>query len=73
MQLVCKFVPGNAVSRDVLDYILSPDECIGQLSRTRNLQDVLRQLPKPLSDTIPQSAKKTSTAYYLTSNSALFV
>ncbi|MGY3689234.1 hypothetical protein ACXAAV_21350 [Vibrio coralliilyticus] len=58
MQLVCKFVPGNAVSRDVLDYILSPDECIGQLSRTRNLQDVLRQLPKPLSDTIPQSAKK---------------
>ncbi|ERB65230.1 hypothetical protein G3U99_23680 [Vibrio coralliilyticus OCN008] len=58
MQLVCKFVPGNAVSRDVLDYILSPDECIGQLSRTRNLQDVLRQLPKPLSDNIPQSAKK---------------
>ncbi|MCG9595563.1 hypothetical protein L1D15_02380 [Vibrio sp. Isolate25] len=58
MQLICKFVPGNSVSRDVLDYILSPDECIGQLSRTRNLQDMLRQLPKPLSDTLPQSAKK---------------
>ncbi|USD34285.1 MULTISPECIES: hypothetical protein [Vibrio] len=58
MQLICKFVPGNSVSRDVLDYILSPDECIGQLSRTRNLQDILRQLPKPLSDTLPQSAKK---------------
>ncbi|MYM58974.1 hypothetical protein GTG28_07030 [Vibrio sp. OCN044] len=58
MQLICKFVPGNTLSRDVLDYILSPDECIGQLSRTRNLQDVVRQLPKPLSESLPQSAKK---------------
>ncbi|WP_114783736.1 hypothetical protein [Vibrio tetraodonis] len=58
MQLICKFVPGNTLSRDVLDYILSPDECIGQLSRTRNLQDVVGQLPKPLSESLPQSAKK---------------
>ena len=58
MQLICKFVPGNTLSRDVLDYILSPEECIGQLSRTRNLQDVVRQLPKPLSESLPQSAKK---------------
>ncbi|MBU2896123.1 hypothetical protein [Vibrio hepatarius] len=58
MQLICKFVPGNSLSRDVLDFILSPDECIGQLSRTRNLQDVVRQLPKPLAESIPQSAKK---------------
>lgn len=73
MQLTCKFVPGNTLSRDVLDYILSPDECIGQLSRTRNLQDVVRQLPKPLSESLPQSAKKTSTDYLQPLNSVLFV
>lgn len=69
MQLICKFVPGNTLSRDVLDYILSPDECIGQLSRTRNLQDVVGQLPKPLSESLPQSAKNV----LVKSNRTLFL
>ncbi|MBN3573694.1 hypothetical protein [Vibrio neptunius] len=58
MLLVCKFVPAYTASRDMLDYLLSPDECIGQLSRAHNPKDLLAALPKPLSDAIPQSAHK---------------
>jgi len=58
MQLFCKFIPGSKLTYDELDYVLTPDECIGQLSRARNMQDVLRQLPKPLSERLTLSAKK---------------
>ncbi|KJY87224.1 hypothetical protein TW84_17115 [Vibrio neptunius] len=60
MLLVCKFVPGNTASREMLDYLLSPDECIGELSRAHNPKDLLTALPKPLSDSIPDSAKKNN-------------
>ena len=58
MHLVCKFSLGSKLTKKELQYVLTPDECIGQLSRMRNIPDVLSQLPKTFSDQLPLSAKK---------------
>ncbi|WP_299015060.1 hypothetical protein [uncultured Photobacterium sp.] len=58
MQLFCKLIPSSALTHRELDYILTPDECLGQFSRARRVQDVLGQLPRPLSETLSLSAKK---------------
>ncbi|KGR33596.1 hypothetical protein OA39_04132 [Vibrio campbellii] len=60
MHLVCKFIPSSKLSSNELSYVLTPDECIGQLSRVRNSEDILRNLPKELAQTISISAKKSS-------------
>ncbi len=58
MHLVCKFIPGSKLTENELQFVLTPDECIGQLSRMRKLSDVLSQLPKSLSEQLAPSAKK---------------
>ncbi|MFH4513831.1 hypothetical protein WKI44_01885 [Vibrio alginolyticus] len=62
MHLVCKFIPSSKLSSNELSYVLTPDECIGQLSRLRNSYDILRNLPKELAQKISISAKKTTSA-----------
>ncbi|NNN77940.1 hypothetical protein [Vibrio sp. 11-4(1)] len=62
MHLVCKFIPSSKLSSNELSYVLTPDECIGQLSRLRNSDDILRNLPKELAQKISISAKKTTSA-----------
>ncbi|HCE2679555.1 TPA: hypothetical protein NGU92_000997 [Vibrio parahaemolyticus] len=60
MHLVCKFIPSSKLSSNELSYVLTPDECIGQLSRVRNSEDILRNLPKELAQKISISVKKSS-------------
>ncbi|HDM8207467.1 TPA: hypothetical protein P0E34_002651 [Vibrio campbellii] len=60
MHLVCKFIPSSKLSSNELSYVLTPDECIGQLSRVRKSEDILRNLPKELAQKISISAKKSS-------------
>ncbi|UTZ34605.1 hypothetical protein HB762_26055 [Vibrio campbellii] len=60
MHLVCKFIPSSKLSSNELSYVLTPDECIGQLSRVRSSEDILRNLPKELAQKISISAKKSS-------------
>ncbi len=60
MHLVCKFIPSSKLSSNELSYVLTPDECIGQLSRLRNSDDILRNLPKEFAQKISLSAKKTT-------------
>ncbi|MGI3104288.1 hypothetical protein ACRTEQ_15570 [Vibrio alginolyticus] len=62
MHLVCKFIPSSKLSSNELSYVLTPDECIGQLSRLRNSDDILRNLPKELAQKISISTKKTTSA-----------
>ncbi|MBS9813256.1 hypothetical protein [Vibrio alginolyticus] len=62
MHLVCKFILSSKLSSNELSYVLTPDECIGQLSRLRNSDDILRNLPKELAQKISISAKKTTSA-----------
>ncbi|EGQ8449065.1 TPA: hypothetical protein ACPJ2I_004077 [Vibrio alginolyticus] len=62
MHLVCKFIPSSKLSSNELSYVLTPDECIGQLSRLRNSDDILRNLPKELAQKTSISAKKTTSA-----------
>ena len=62
MHLVCKFIPSSKLSSNELSYVLTLDECIGQLSRLRNSDDILRNLPKELAQKISISAKKTTSA-----------
>ncbi|EPE2683818.1 MULTISPECIES: hypothetical protein [Vibrio] len=62
MHLVCKFIPSSKLSSNELSYVLTPDECIGQLSRLRNSDDILRNLPKELAQKISISAKNTTSA-----------
>ncbi|AIW13540.1 hypothetical protein VITU102760_25225 [Vibrio tubiashii] len=59
MQLVCKFIPSSKLSSNELSYVLTPDECIGQLSRLRHSDDILRNLPKEFAQKIALSAKKS--------------
>ncbi|WP_025572259.1 hypothetical protein [Vibrio parahaemolyticus] len=60
MHLVCKFIPSSKLSSNELSYVLTPDECIGQLSRVRNSEDILRNLPKEFAQNISLSSKKTT-------------
>ncbi|WP_104041907.1 hypothetical protein [Vibrio hyugaensis] len=60
MHLVCKFIPSSKLSSNELSYVLTPDECIGQLSRFRNPDDILKNLPKELAQKISLSSKKTT-------------
>ncbi|WP_045462814.1 hypothetical protein [Vibrio hyugaensis] len=60
MHLVCKFIPSSKLSSNELSYVLTPDECIGQLSRLRNPDDILKNLPKELAQKISLSSKKTT-------------
>ncbi|ALR94452.1 MULTISPECIES: hypothetical protein [Vibrio] len=62
MHLVCKFIPSSKLSSNELSHVLTPDECIGQLSRLRNSDDILRNLPKELAQKISISTKKTTSA-----------
>ncbi|WP_260260647.1 hypothetical protein [Vibrio intestinalis] len=59
MQLVCKFIPSSKLSSNELPYVLTPDECMGQLSRVRNIDDFLRSLPKELAQNLSISTKKS--------------
>jgi len=60
MQLVCKFILSSKLSSNELPYVLTPDECIGQLSRLRKSDDILRALPKGLVEKISISAKHST-------------
>ncbi|HCE3102678.1 TPA: hypothetical protein NG516_001574 [Vibrio parahaemolyticus] len=60
MHLVCKLIPSSKLSSSELSYVLTPDECIGQLSRLRNSDDILRNLPKEFAQNISLSSKKTT-------------
>ncbi|EIO3984712.1 hypothetical protein LQK30_004145 [Vibrio vulnificus] len=60
MHLVCKLIPSSKLSSSELSYVLTPDECIGQLSRLRNSDDILRNLPKEFAQKISLSSKKTT-------------
>ncbi|HBC3367679.1 TPA: hypothetical protein KDX64_001034 [Vibrio vulnificus] len=60
MHLVCKLIPSSKLSSCELSYVLTPDECIGQLSRLRNSDDILRNLPKEFAQKISLSSKKTT-------------
>ncbi|MBW3698172.1 hypothetical protein EK599_21085 [Vibrio sp. T187] len=59
MHLVCKFIPSSKLTPNELSYVLTPDECIGQLSRVRNPNDIVRHLPVALSQPISIAAKKS--------------
>ncbi|MCW8349416.1 hypothetical protein MD535_25950, partial [Vibrio sp. ZSDZ65] len=60
MHFACKFIPSSKLTSNELSYVLTPDECIGQFSRVRSPQDIVRHLPKPLSEPISIAAKKSS-------------
>ncbi len=62
MHLVCKFITSSSLSRNDLQYVLTPDECIGLYARARTPKDILAQLPNNLLQQISASAKKMSTA-----------
>ncbi|PKF50241.1 hypothetical protein AT251_12755 [Enterovibrio nigricans] len=63
MQLFCKFVLGSTLSKRDLDYMLTPDECIGLLSRVQNMQYFLSLLPKALLEKLNTSSKKDLNSY----------
>ncbi|MFB9134085.1 hypothetical protein [Vibrio olivae] len=71
MHLVCKFIPGSKLTENELQFVLTPDECIGQLSRMRKLSDVLSQLPKSLSEQLAPSAKKDLHSLFIAINNQL--
>ncbi len=58
MHLVCKFISSSSLSTNDLQYVLTPDECIGLFSRVRTPKDILVQLPNNLVQQITASAKK---------------
>ncbi|MEZ8700101.1 hypothetical protein [Vibrio lentus] len=58
MHLVCKFISSSSLSTNDLQYVLTPDECIGLFSRVRTPKDILAQLPSTLVQQIIASAKK---------------
>ncbi|MGF1850106.1 hypothetical protein [Vibrio lentus] len=58
MHLVCKFISSSSLSTNDLQYVLTPDECIGLFSRVRTPKDILAQLPSTLVQQITASAKK---------------
>ncbi|PTO67444.1 hypothetical protein [Vibrio splendidus] len=58
MHLVCKFISSSSLSTNDLQYVLTPDECIGLFSRVRTPKDILAQLPSTLLQQITASAKK---------------
>ncbi|WP_261886051.1 hypothetical protein [Vibrio pomeroyi] len=58
MHLVCKFISSSSLSTNDLQYVLTPDECIGLFSRARTPKDILAQLPSTLLQQITASAKK---------------
>ncbi|MEZ9042531.1 MULTISPECIES: hypothetical protein [unclassified Vibrio] len=58
MHLVCKFISSSSLSTNYLQYVLTPDECIGLFSRARTPKDILAQLPSTLVQQITASAKK---------------
>ncbi len=71
MHLVCKFTPSSKLTLQELQYVLTPDECIGQLSRVRNISDVLSQLPKPMAEQLPLAAKKDIHSLFIAIKSQL--
>ncbi|MGR5094560.1 hypothetical protein ACPV5O_05195 [Vibrio maritimus] len=58
----CKFVVGTKLKSSDLDFVLTPEECVGRLSRIRNKDEILNRLPKELASQISPAAKKSSTA-----------
>ncbi|MEZ8024194.1 hypothetical protein AB4562_10300 [Vibrio sp. 10N.222.54.A1] len=58
MHLVCKFISSSSLSTNDLQYVLTPDECVGLFSRVRTPKDILAQLPSTLLQQITASAKK---------------
>ncbi|MEZ9063193.1 MULTISPECIES: hypothetical protein [unclassified Vibrio] len=58
MHLVCKFISSSSLSTNDLQYVLTPDECIGLFSRARTPKNILAQLPSTLVQQITASAKK---------------
>ncbi|WP_228010459.1 hypothetical protein [Vibrio sp. OPT20] len=60
MHLVCKFISSSSLSTNDLQYVLTPDECIGLFSRVRTPKDILAQLPSTLLHQITASAKKNA-------------
>ncbi|MEZ8166313.1 hypothetical protein A152_0004990 [Vibrio tasmaniensis 1F-187] len=58
MHLVCKFISSSSLSTNDLQYVLTPDECVGLFSRVRTPKDILTQLPSTLVQQITASAKK---------------
>ncbi|MEZ8103280.1 hypothetical protein [Vibrio bivalvicida] len=71
MQLVCKFILSSKLSSNELPYVLTPDECIGQLSRLRKSDDILRALPKGLVEKISISAKHSTNSLLVAVKSEL--
>ncbi|MDN3610252.1 hypothetical protein ACODM8_14015 [Vibrio ostreicida] len=60
MQIVCQFTPGNKLSREDINRLMLPDECVGQLSRLSDPKDIIRQLPQALLSSLSTMAQKDS-------------
>lgn len=71
MHVVCKFLIGSKLTSNELPYVLTPDECIGQFSRLRNPEDILRNLPKELAQQISISSKKSTSSLLMAVRSEL--
>ncbi|MFW7526304.1 hypothetical protein ACODM8_19510 [Vibrio ostreicida] len=56
MQCVCTFIPGNAATKESIDKLLLPDECVRQLSQIANSQQIYRSLPHAMSVLISELA-----------------
>lgn len=71
MHLNCKLIHSSSLSHKELGYILTPDEYVRQLSREKNLQNIVNQLPMPLRQSLSLSASKTSQSLLFSLNQKL--
>ncbi|MUK94644.1 hypothetical protein GNP80_19710 [Aliivibrio fischeri] len=59
MHFNCKLIPSSSLSHKELEYILTPDEYIRLLSREKNSQNIINQLPVQLRQSLSISASKS--------------
>ncbi|WP_394134657.1 hypothetical protein [Aliivibrio fischeri] len=59
MHFNCKLIPSSSLSHKELEYILTPDEFVRLLSRGKNSQSIINQLPVQLRQSLSISASKS--------------
>ncbi|XDF79045.1 hypothetical protein AAFX60_017845 [Aliivibrio fischeri] len=59
MHFNCKLIPSSSLSHKELEYILTPDEYVRLLSRGKNSQSIINQLPVQLRQSLSISASKS--------------
>ncbi|MUK64475.1 hypothetical protein [Aliivibrio fischeri] len=59
MHFNCKLIPSSSLSHKELEYILTPDEFVRLLSRGKNSQSIINQLPVQLRQSLSISVSKS--------------